>query len=90
MNTAAPSEVPYQSSEILSELNQWDTEELNLFECPAQYPDDWIPSGGTGGWIIAHKRLLWDQGVYVRWNCESKAYEIASDERNSNPICGCQ
>ena len=90
INTAAsPSQVPSQSSEILFKLNQWDSEELNEFECPDRYPDR-VPSSQTGGWIISHKRMLEGMGVYVRWNCEGKEFEIVSDGLSSIPICGCQ
>ena len=59
---------------------------MDVFECHED--PDRVASGETGGWIIAHKRILKDLGVHIRWNCEHKAYEIVQEE-NLTPICGC-
>ena len=73
-------------SETLSKLNSWDSEELNVFECHTD--SDLVASSQTGGWIVAHKRELKDLGIYVRWNCEDKIYEIVGEE-NAPPECSC-
>lgn len=88
INTATTSpEASSQVSEILSKLNSWHTEELYVFECHKQFPGR-VASGQTGGWVLSHKRLLKDLGIYVHWNCVNQAYEIIQAE-DSTPVCNC-
>jgi hypothetical protein len=75
-------------SENLASLNEWDHEELDVYECPSRHPGR-EAAGETGGWIISHKQALKDLGVYVRWNCETKAFEITTEE-NQTSLCGCK
>jgi hypothetical protein len=75
-----------QVTEILSKLNSWPAEELHVFECQKQFPGR-VASGQTGGWVLSHKRLLEDVGIFVRWNCVTQADEIM--EEDAPPICNC-
>ena len=76
-------------AEALARLNNnSNTEDVDIFECPKRHPG-YTAAGETGGWIIAHKQILNDSGVFVRWNCEKKMYEITQAE-NQTALCGCK
>ena len=74
---------------MLDKLNSWDSDELNVAECPQDHPGR-VVSGETNGWILAHKEELQKLGVRVRWNCGKKMYEPVNEERTLPPVCGCR
>jgi hypothetical protein len=39
--------------------------------------------------LRTRKEKLKKMGVYVRWNCETKAFEMTTEE-NQKPLCECQ
>ena len=72
-----------KAQEILDDLNEWDIEELDIFENPDKYPNR-MASGETGGWVLSHKRELKELGYSVRWNNDKKLYELEPIEEKEN------
>jgi len=82
-------EISSTAQASLNKLNSWDSEELDVAECPNLYPGR-VVSGETNGWIFAHKEELRKLGVAVQWNCETKIYEVVTGEQTPSALCGCQ
>jgi len=61
---------------ILDKLNQWDKEEMDVYENRAAYPGR-VSSGETNGWVETHKALLLEKGAKVNWNHSALRYELA-------------
>lgn len=73
--------------DILAELKLPNPEDINAFECPKEHPD-FFPSGQTVAWVNTRKEKLESSGIYVRWNCETKAYELTIKD-DLTPKCQC-
>ena len=88
--SATPSVMPTSSlvAETLAKLNQWDAEDLNTLECISRGNPNLVPSGEVKGWVVLYQQELKDLGVYVRWNCKTKRFEITTKE-NQMSLCGC-
>jgi len=59
---------------VLASLNEWDINELDLYERPQAYPKNYITSGETNGWIDTHKEELKELGAEVIWDGKKKRY----------------
>ena len=88
MTSVPATRTPVPASEIIARLNRWDAEDMDVTLCSAQYPNR-EPSGETVSLFVTSKQKLKALGVYVRWNCETKAFEITTEE-NQISICGCK
>ncbi len=87
MLSMTPTQTASPILEILQDLNQGDSDELAVLECPTLYPN-YIASGQTSAWVRFDKLKLRAMGVYVRWNCKAKAYEFTTKD-HLTPECGC-
>lgn len=61
---------------IIQSLNEWDTQELDLYERPEAYSNERITSGETNGWIMTHKEHLKELGAEVIWDPKKKKYTL--------------
>lgn len=69
-----------EAEAILKRLNDWDKEELKLYEDIAAGNDGHrslvIPSGETNGWIYACEEELGKLGFQAMWNREAEQYDL--------------
>lgn len=73
--TRMPEPVSAKVRALIQKLNSWYRDELDVAECPNEYPGR-KPSGETRGWILTYKEGLSELGFEARWNCQSKVYEL--------------
>ena len=75
-----------EAQSLLDELNKWDSEALDIIECPNLH-SGYGDLGETSGWIQMNKERLQKLGVSVRWNHEKMQYEVVSREEASSALC---
>ena len=75
-------------AEILAQLNYPKAEDIDVFTCPNRHPPNYFPSGEVISWVITREEKLKKMGVFVRWDCETQAFEITTKD-NSTSKCGC-
>jgi hypothetical protein len=84
---ATEREISAEARAALERLNRWDTELVDMEECPSRYPSRRIVDlGQTRGLIVSGKAQLEALGYTARWDCHEMRYGIAEDY---TPICDC-
>jgi hypothetical protein len=81
--------LPSEAKTLLDELNGWDSEALDIIECPDLHPG-YADLGETRGWILTHKEELRKLGFNARWDHAKMMYEVVSEEQAPSALCGSQ
>jgi hypothetical protein len=71
---------PKDVNGLVTHLNSWDKEELDLHERPETKPNQ-KAHGETNGWVIEHKEQLKSLGATVKWNPHLMRYQLVSANR---------
>lgn len=69
---------PTDAPALVAHLNTWSHKELEAYERPDLDLQRHLNAvaGDTGEWVDLHKEKLQKLGVAIRWNRESRVYEI--------------
>jgi hypothetical protein len=71
------SDWPKDAEGLVAHLNEWNKDELDVYERPDAYREQGrVASGETAGWVTAHREELSKLGVVVKWNPQKQLYEI--------------
>ncbi|MFH2141171.1 MAG: hypothetical protein ABIJ97_02020 [Bacteroidota bacterium] len=66
--------------ELVAHLNNWDKDEIHLYENAAAFPDK-KTSGETNAWIALHKKKIEEMGASVYWDADLKEYKLNKEDK---------
>ena len=84
--TRSPQPLQPEAQAILDRLNKQSSDEpwrseVDMIERPETRPENYVTSGEVNGFVSDSKERLAKHGVRVKWNIQTKHYEVEKTQQ---------